>query len=113
MKTHTVDATNQSLGRLSTKVATLLRGKDSASYEPNKLPEVEVVIENIDKIRFAGTKAETKVYYRYSGYPGGMHSRTLEQRWAKHPKEVVRESIYGMLPKNKLRSRMIKNLKFN
>jgi len=110
---HEVDATNQSLGRLATKIATLLRGKNTAAYTPEKFADVEVVVRNIDKIRFAGTKATTKIYHHYSGFPGGMHSRTLEQRWAKHPREVVRDSVYGMLPKNKLRDRMMTKLKFN
>jgi len=113
MRTHEIDATNQSLGRLATKVALLLRGKDLASYQPYKLPEVQVTISHIDKIRFTGKKLDNKKYYHYSGYPGGLRTRTLRELWDKNPKEVVRKSIYNMLPKNKLRDKIIKNLKFS
>ncbi len=112
MNTITIDASNQSLGRLSTKIAILLRGKNLVSYTPNQLPDTQVVISNIDKIKFTGNKMETKKYHRYSGYPGGIRTRTLGEWWAKHPQEVVRHSVYRMLPKNKMRDKIITHLKF-
>ena len=112
MITHEIDATNQSLGRLSTKIATMLRGKDTAAYEPSVLPKIEVVVTNIDKIDFKGTKFDTKKYFHYSGYPSGMKERSLEVMWQKNPQFVVRHSVHGMLPKNKSRDKIIKNLKF-
>jgi large subunit ribosomal protein L13 len=112
MKTHEVDATNQSMGRLASHIASLLRGKDSASYKPNQVPNIEVIVSNIDKMKFTGKKFSGKKYYHYSGYPGGMKTRTLQELWEKNPKEVVRKSVYRMLPVNRLRDKTIKNLKF-
>lgn len=111
-KVHEIDASNQSLGRVASKVATLLRGKDSAAYEPNINPHAQVIVKNINKIKFTGNKMETKVYHQYSGYPGGMKDRTLKMEWDKHPKEVVRKAVYRMLPVNRMRDKIIRNLKF-
>jgi len=112
MKTHEIDASNQSLGRLASKVATLLRGKDSPAFQNNIMPDVQVVLKNIDKIKFVGTKMDTKVYHHYSGYPGGLKTRSLKTLWVKQPKEVIRQSVYGMLPNNRQRDKLISNLKF-
>ena len=112
MTTYEIDATNQSLGRLATKIATVLRGKHLPSFEPNKLAQINVVVSNIDKIKFTGSKYEKKEYHKYSGYPGGLHTKTLEQLWEKKPREVVRKTVYRMLPVNRLRDRMITHLKF-
>ena len=107
---HEIDATNQSLGRIATKIATILRGKDKATFTPNLIPNVKVVVQNLDKIVFKGTKAQTTHYYRHSGYPGGIRERTLEQKWAKNPKEVLRLAVRGMLAPNRLRDRMLRNI---
>lgn len=109
---HELDATNQSLGRLASRVAILLRGKEQASFQPHIMPTTEVVLKNISKIKFTGTKYENKIYYKYSGYPGGMRERTLEDMWKKSPQEVVRHTVYGMLPKNRMRDKIIRHLKF-
>ena len=106
-----VDATNESLGRLASKIATLLRGKHLAGYQPYILPEIEVSVKNLKKIKFTGNKLKGTVYYRYSGYHSGIKSRTLGERWKKDPAEVLRYSVYRMLPKNKTRDKIIKNLK--
>jgi len=111
MKKIEVDATNESLGRLSSKIAVFLRGKHIASYQPNILPQVEVSVKNLKKVKFTGNKLKGKIYYKYSGYHSGITSRTLEQRWKKDPAEVLRYSVYRMLPKNKTRDKIIKNLK--
>ncbi len=107
-----LDATNQTIGRLATQISTLLRGKNLASYAPNIMPRSEVTVKNIDKIKFTGSKFQKKVFYHYSGYHGGLKERKLSGLWAQNPKLVVRKSVYGMLPKNKLRDKIIKNLKF-
>lgn len=109
---HEIDATGQSLGRLASKIAVLLRGKDSPEWEPYKLPSNEVIVHNVERIRFAGTKLKSKKYHHYSGYPGGLKTRGLKELWASKPKEVVRTSVYRMLPKNKQRDMIIRNLKF-
>lgn len=106
-----IDATNESLGRLASRVAVLLRGKHLANYQPHILPQVQVNIKNLEKVKFTGNKFKDKIYYRYSGYHGGIKSRTLEERWNISPADVLRHSVYRMLPKNKTRNKIIKNLK--
>jgi large subunit ribosomal protein L13 len=112
MTTYEIDATNQSVGRLSTKIATILRGKHLASYEPRLLPEFEVVVTNLNKAKFTGSKLKTKEYFHYSGYPGGMKTKVLGDLWAKKPQFVLRQSVYRMLPTNRTRDKIIRNLKF-
>lgn len=107
-----VDATNQSLGRLASRIAVLLRGKHLVGYQPNVLPQVEVSVKNLDKVKFTGNKLKGKIYYRYSGYHSGIKSRTLQERWLKNPADVLKYSVYRMLPKNKTRNKIIKNLRF-
>ncbi len=108
--THKLDATNQSMGRLATKIALILRGKTLPTYQPYLLPHEKVVVTNVDRLRFTGRKLTDKVYYRYSGFPGGIRSRTLEQRFQKDPKRLLRSVVYTMLPQNRLRAKIIKNL---
>ncbi len=108
--THTFDATNQSMGRLASKVAYALRGKTSPAYQPHILPTEKVLITNIQKLKFTGHKLQKKVYYRYSGFPGGIYSQTLETAFDKNPKKVFRSAVYAMLAKNRLRDKIIKNL---
>ncbi len=112
MTTIELNATDQSLGRLASNIAVLLRGKHLPAYRPERLPDITVVVSNIDKIKFTGNKKETKLYHRYSGYPGGLRTRSLGDLWERKPKEVVRQSVYRMLPKNRMRDVVIKNLKF-
>jgi large subunit ribosomal protein L13 len=107
---HDIDAAGQSLGRIATRAAVLLRGKDQPGFEPRIAPDVQVVVHNLDKVVFKGSKATTKTFYRYSGYPGGLRSRTLEEAWAKSPREVLRHAVRGMLPVNKTRDKLLKNL---
>ncbi len=110
--TYDIDAANQSLGRLASRIATVLRGKHTAAYDPSKPATIEVVVSNLDKIKFTGVKLKEKIYYRHSGYPGGLKARTLGELWAARPQFVLRHVVYRMLPKNRLRDRVIKNLKF-
>jgi len=99
-----VDATNQVLGRLATKVARVLIGKDKASFTPYLDSGDHVVIINADKIRLTGNKIEQKVYYSHSGYPGGLKEVPAKRVREAKPEWMVRYAIEGMLPKNKLRA---------
>ena len=107
-----IDATNETLGRLASKIAVLLRGKNLVSYQPEVLPEVIVTVKNPEKVRFTGSKFANKTYYHYSGYHSGIRARKLSELWATRPTHVIRECVYRMLPKNKTRDKIIKNLKF-
>ena len=108
-----LDATNQSLGRLASKIATILREKNLPSYVPNKLPTSEVVVSNLKSAKFTGSKFDQKKYYHYSGYHGGIKARKLSELWETKPEHVLREMVYHMLPINRTRDKIIKNLKFN
>lgn len=107
-----LDATNQTLGRLSSQISILLRGKNQATYQPHLTPDNEVTVSNIDKLRFTGAKLAGKLYHHFSGYPSGISTRTLGQLWEKKPREVIRQCVYNMLPQNRTRDVIIKNLKF-
>lgn len=106
-----VDAEGETLGRLSSKVAKLLRGK----HKPNFTPHVDcgdnVVVINASKIELTGNKWNDKVYLRYTGYPGGQRSVTATEMSAKHPSRIVEKAIKGMLPKNRLGAELFRNLK--
>ena len=108
---YVVDATGQTLGRLATKIATILRGKHKPIYTPHMDCGDYVIVINADKIRVTGKKLDQKVYYRHSGYPGGLKSITLREQLRKHPTRVIQAAVRGMLPKNRLGRRMIKKLK--
>ncbi len=106
-----VDADGQTLGRLSTEIAMRLMGKDKPHYTPHMISGDVVVVINAAKIRVTGNKLLDKKYYRYSGYPGGMREMNLREKLEKNPTDVIRLSVKGMLPKNKLAADMLKNLK--
>src|SRR5215813_4947137 len=106
-----VDATNQVLGCLATKVARVLIGKDKASFTPYLDSGDHVVVINADKIRLTGNKVEQKFYYSHSGYPGGLKEVPTKRVREAKPEWMVREAIVGMLPKNKLRARRAKKLR--
>lgn len=105
-----VDADGATLGRLSTRVATLLRGKHKATFTPHLDTGDPVVIVNAAKIRVTGKKLTDKVYVRHSGYPGGFRSETLEDLLKRRPTEVVRRAVRGMLPRNRLGEQMMRKL---
>ncbi len=106
-----VDADGQTLGRLSTKVAKLLRGK----YKPNFTPHVDcgdnVIVTNADKINLTGKKWDSKEYIRHTGYPGGQRSLTATELFNKGPERLIENAVKGMLPKNKLGAAIFRNLK--
>lgn len=107
---HLIDATNQVLGRLSTKVAALLRGKGKVLYSSNLVCGDKVVIINCDKIKITGKKLHDKMYYSHSGYGGGFNQKNMAYHMEKDSTFVVRQSIKGMLPITKLRSKYMANL---
>ncbi len=111
-ETHTIDATGKILGRLASEVATLLRGKDKVGFKPHMDEGDVVIIENADKIKLSGDKLNSKKYFRHSGYPGGLKEKPLKKMMEERPEEVIKRAVYGMLPKNKLRDKTIKRLKF-
>lgn len=106
-----LDATNQVLGRLATRAARILIGKDKPSFTPYLDSGDHVVVINADKVRMTGNKVEQKVYYSHSGYPGGLKAVPAKRVRDTRPEWVVREAIVGMLPKNKLRARRAKKLR--
>jgi large subunit ribosomal protein L13 len=106
-----VDAKDQVLGRVATKVARLLIGKDKPSFTPYLDSGDHVVVINADQIRLTGNKLEQKVYYSHSGYPGGLKEVPAKRVRQAKPEWMVREAIVGMLPKNKLRARRAKKLR--
>jgi large subunit ribosomal protein L13 len=111
-QTHTIDAENRVLGRLASGIAILLRGKQKPDFFPYKDMGDLVVIKNVGKMKITGRKMEQKIYYRHSGYMGGLKEVPLKKLFKENPAEVLRKAVYGMLPKNKLRERQIKRLKF-
>jgi len=111
--TYNFDATEKTLGRLASQVALALRGKNEANYTPNILPTHKVIISNIAKAKFTGNKLEGKVYYRHSGYPGGIRSNTLGEMFKKNPKKLFELMVWRMLPQNRSRVRIMKNLEIN
>lgn len=110
-RTHTIDATGKTLGRIASDAAMCLMGKRSPDYTPHIPPHDAVFVTNLSKARFTGTKTETKVYHHFSGYPGGLKSEKLGEYWEKKPEELFEKIVSGMLPKNKLRPLMLKKLK--
>ncbi len=108
---HTIDATDQVLGRLATRIALLLRGKAKPDFVLNQDMGDTVVITNMKKIKVTGKKMQQKNYYRHSGYLGNLKTIPMERMFAKKPSEILKKAVFGMLPKNKLRSRWIKRLK--
>ena len=110
-KWYVVDAQGQTLGRLASKVASILRGKHKPIYTPHVDCGDYVIIINAEKIHTTGRKLEQKKYYRHSGYPGGLKEVTLRDQLNKFPERVIEAAVRGMLPKNRLGRKMFKKLK--
>jgi large subunit ribosomal protein L13 len=106
-----IDANGAVLGRLATKVARMLIGKDKPSYTPHLDCGDHIVVVNAEKVKLTGNKIDQKVYRRHSGYPGGLKETPIRRMLERRPEEVVREAVLGMLPKNKLRARRAKKLR--
>lgn len=110
MKEVKIDATDKVLGRLSTEVAKLLMGKGSAAFDYAKAGDTKVVVTNTDRIRVTGKKASQKIYYRHSGYHGGLKETPYEKLFEKDSRLVLKHAVRGMLPVNKLRDVRLKHL---
>jgi large subunit ribosomal protein L13 len=108
---YVVDAEGQTLGRLATRIADTLRGKDKAQYTPHVDTGDFVVVVNAEKIAVTGKKLDQKLYHRHSGYPGGLKTRTLREQLDRRPTEVIRKAVKGMLPRNRLARQQINKLK--
>ena len=110
-KWYVIDATDQVLGRIATKAATILTGKHRPQYTPFLLSGDHVIIGNADKVKLTGEKLDKKVYRWHTLYPGGLREVTARKVFETRPEKMVREAVLGMLPKNKLRKRMVRRLK--
>jgi len=110
-KWYLVDAKDKILGRLATKIARILSGKDKPIYTPHIDTGDFVIVVNARKVRVTGRKEEGKIYYHHSGYPGGLKKETLAELREKKPEEIIRRAVKGMLPKNRLGRKMLKRLK--
>jgi len=106
-----VDATGKTLGRLATQIADTLRGKRKPEYTPHCDVGDFVIVVNAEKISVTGNKLQEKRYYRHSGFPGGIRSRTLEEMIERRPEEVLRLAVKGMLPRNRLGRQQLRKLK--
>ena len=109
-KWYVIDAAGQTLGRLASEVAAILRGKHKPAFTPHVDMGDHVIIVNAEKIELTGKKLTDKIYYRHSGYPGGLKARTAFDMRTNHPEKMLELAIKGMLPKNKLGRQMFKKL---
>ena len=108
---YVVDAESKTLGRLATQIANVLRGKRKPTYTPHVDVGDFVIVVNAEKVAVTGDKREKKLYWRHSGYPGGIRSRTLGDLLEKRPEEVIRKAVKGMLPRNRLARQQLRKLK--
>ena len=106
-----IDAAGQTVGRLATRIATVLRGKHKPDYTPSQAGGDYVIVVNAEKVVFTGRKLDQKVYTRYSGYQGGLKTTTARVMLDRHPDRVIRHAVWGMLPKNRLGRKLIRRLK--
>jgi large subunit ribosomal protein L13 len=110
-KWYVVDARDAVLGRLATKIAVQLRGKNKPVFTPNVDTGDFVIVVNADKVRLTGNKMTDKVYYHHTGYIGGIKAETAKEVFEKHPERIIEKAVWGMLPKNTLGKQMLKKLK--
>jgi large subunit ribosomal protein L13 len=110
-KWYVIDAEGQTLGRLATEIARILRGKNKPQYTPHVDVGDFVVVVNAEKVVVTGKKAEQKVYRRHSGYPGGMKETSYERMLERRPTEILRKAVYGMMPKTRLARQQFRKLK--
>jgi large subunit ribosomal protein L13 len=106
-----MDASNQVLGRLASEVARLLRGKHKPSFTPYLDTGDFVIVVNAERVKLTGRKLTDKVYFRHSGYPGGIRKETAQERLAKYPDRIIRAAVWGMLPKNRMGRKLLRKLK--
>lgn len=105
------DASKFTLGRLASKIATVLRGKHKVTFTPHMDVGDFVVVKNAEKVQFTGRKLAQKKYHRFSGYPGGLYTKKLSDRMVKEPEKVIRDAVYNMIDSNRLRKHILRRLK--
>ncbi|MFZ5906041.1 MAG: 50S ribosomal protein L13 [Nitrospirota bacterium] len=110
-KWYLIDAKNAVLGRLAVRIANYLRGKNKPTFTPNVDTGDFIVVINAEKVKLTGRKMDDKMYYRHSGYPGGIKSETARERMKRDPESILADAVWGMLPKGRLGRAMIKKLK--
>lgn len=110
-KWYVVDATGKTLGRLASQVASILRGKHKPTYTPHVDTGDFVIVVNADKVHLTGRKLQNKIYYRHTGYPGGLRTRTAREMLATRPERMIEQAVWGMLPHNRLGRKQIRKLK--
>lgn len=108
---YVIDASEYTLGRMASEIARYLRGKHKPEYTPHIDTGDYVIVVNAEKVRVTGNKEKNKVYYRHSGYPGGIKSQTLEEVRTKHPERIIEKAVKGMLPRNSLGRAVFRKLK--
>ena len=108
---YVVDATDKTLGRLSTQIANRLRGKHKPEYTPHVDAGDYIVVVNAEKVRVTGNKGTDKIYHRYTGYPGGIKSLSFNELIEKTPERAIQKAVKGMMPRNKLSTAMLSKLK--
>lgn len=107
---HIIDASNQKLGRLASRISVVLQGKISASYEPRLSGSERVIVKNAGRIVVTGRKSKNKIYYRHTGYMGHLKEKTFREAFEQSPEQVLRRAVYNMLPKNRLRAKRLRRL---
>ena len=107
---HLIDAKQQRVGRLASKIAVILQGKTHPQYDPRKIGADRVVVTNAGKMEISGRKYDKKIYYHHTGYMGHLRKKTYAQKFEKSPSELLRLTIYNMLPKNRLRAKRLNKL---
>ncbi len=110
-KWYVIDAKDKIVGRLATQIATILRGKHKPEFTPHVDTGDFVIVINAEKVKFTGKKLDKKVYYKHTGYIGGLKETTAREMLKKKPEEIIRLAVKGMLPKNKMRKKLLKKLK--
>jgi large subunit ribosomal protein L13 len=110
-KWYVVDAKDAILGRLAVKIATQITGKNKTIYTPNTDTGDFVIVINAEKIKLTGRKLDNKVYYRHSGYPGGLRAETARERMKRCPEKIITDAVWGMIPKGRLGRAMLRKLK--
>lgn len=111
MATVEFDADGQVLGRLASRIAVALMGKNSPTFRRDRLPDIEVIVHHADRISVTGRKTTGKQYYRFSGYPGGLKKTSFQRLQATHPERLLYSAVKRMLPKNTLQAKLMKRLK--
>lgn len=111
IKTHTIDATGKSLGRVASRISRILQGKNKPEYAPNKDCGDSVVVKNLDAVAWTGRKFDQKKHYKFSGYPGGIRADKVSDAWKQNPSEILRKAVADMLPHTAHRSKYLSRLR--